>query len=1156
MALIAEKSLYNFQTKSRRPEDLYYFAVQHSFKQMNLQKLFKIDEKTSQQTDYKSLDFGHFKQINGELSELIQHLRNLNAHFLHSFDVLKEENISFQTLTFLKDSFRLAVVQSYIDEKISEISARQIGVPLTGVQKNEIIDKCLENEGAIIHFLKTMFSQKLYAKTNRQTEHYTGNKREENKEFTAFISDRFATLDKAVDFILFVETPKDINWELKLADDSADDNQKRELMTITQGRYLSFCAIVFLFSMFLYKNEAKVLIPRISKFKKSGTLESQRKLNLFSFYAKQFNTQDIDNKDKKLIFFREIMQYLGQYPVEWNRALEGEDTEILKDFKTAIYCQEIEKQFPAFANHDSFKLFALGYLFRNEKSATTNNWGLWKDIIDKESRIIDVYKHIKINNLKAKSYKRYDHYDYYVLKYLIDNYFPGKSHLAYQKFVDKRNMHVRKFNQNLNTQILKNRIAFNLILPSYARNYNCFLKFGIRYLAENNYFGETALFKMYRYYYSIEQQEIYETLDRKERDRLKFKGGKEVTYKTYAASIEEYPDWDAPFVMENNAVFVKFDENSRPFAIQSDLMIYFLEDALYSENVKNSGLKMIEYFNELDKEKNEAIELLQQRQTIVKEEKNRFKKILPRHLLNNYLAAEPNDENVTVNGLQNILNYAEKQEKRYNCLKKRAIYLDELQIEHQIKTEIEKSREALFDDKNKSKNFKLTFIRKACHIMYFRDIYAEKSKTAGHHKQLHITRDEYNNFCKWMSAFDAVPCYKILLTDLFASKGFLENGDFREIIEESGSLDEVYEKVKQKYRNWLIANNDITKKRKYNLESYADLLNNGVRYINVWHFKQFLTKNDSLQYCSLENNKHLFTAYYIEKPDDKTQMKLWNSLQKAKHEDCLLYRLALRYFQADGTVKQYAKELAVDRIFCSVFEFRQEYEIDGQNGKYTVLVPLKDMDKWFELQKFSETKKLLQRLPAYLTRNRFTKELKSIAQKFFASNEEILLSDLSTVNKHIINYQTKFICCIMALEEFYIGTCSPEEYSKMSEQEKINYQVGIKDIAVLKDYPEIANHNAASHFDLPIDKSYQDVFAEIEKQFSKEIDKGWTVETLPRMHRNVMEIFLEKMRNDVFDQSVVLKNNKSGDAIKQINMKETHKKSLENYLKELQDINS
>jgi hypothetical protein len=95
----------------------------------------------------------------------------------------------------------------------------------------------------------------------------------------------------------------------------------------------------------------------------------------------------------------------------------------------------------------------------------------------------------------------------------------------------------------------------------------------------------------------------------------------------------------------------------------------------------------------------------------------------------------------------------------------------------------------------------------------------------------------------------------------------------------------------------------------------------------------------------------------------------------------------------------------------------------------------------------------------------------------------------------------------------------------------------------------LENRDEAFHFDLPLNKSYRDLFTEIEKRFAQEINKGWTIETLPCMHRKVMEVFLEKMRNDIFDKSTVYQMNEYK---KKKDIEETRKKALENYLKELQ----
>jgi hypothetical protein len=1203
VASIAEKSAINCDAKrtsspGKSGDDagnsslvnLYYFAVQHAFKQVDRQQVFKIEAETSKPTEYTALTYEHFKEIAPRLRDLIENMRNLNAHYMHTFDHIKESEIlkdkrSAKIIPFLKESFRLAVVQSFINEAIGRATdeSDQIGLALTKEQKSKIVAKCLADEKGIVDFLKTIFYQKLYAAPNGRNVSRQQNqnpkqdaKQKQEQDKISFIDGCWgASLEKAIDFILFVEAEKDFEWHLS-KDGSASANGGGAI-PIKAGKYLSFNAMLFLFSMFLYKNEANALIPKISGFKKNGTLEDQRKLNVFLFYAKKFGSQDINCEDKQLIYFRDIVQYLGKFPLAWSKALEGKETEALRKFKEAIYRQEINRQFPAFdnsnnADSEDFKRFALDYLFR--KGAETKNT-LWSDIITKDRKIIDVYMDIKKDKLYAKSYRNPKHYDYYVLKHLVDRYYKEKSNLVRLEAIDRQGAHKKKFNDPKNFTKLTNRIAHNLVIQSHARNRDRFLELGIRYLADVDYFGAEAQFKMYKYYRTLEQQEAHEKLDKKAKDKLKFKNGKEVEYRTYAESRKRYGEWDMPFVVENNAVFAKLQGEERPIAIHRDLMVCFLEDALYfspkqqkesgqqqaerqaSEasvqgEAKNRGLEILKsYFEALDGEKAAAIDVLIHQDTIDRETKSGFKKILPRRLLNRYLAAQQDEKNGynKENSLRRILQQAEAQEERYEGLRAKAAALDAIQAANPMKNNTEKSREALFYDKNKGKNFKLTFIRKACNIMYFRDIYRQKSGQNGHHKQLHITQDEYNDFCKWMYAFDTVPYYKTRLTALFDSKGFFKNDEFREIIEASATLSDIYEKVKQKYSAWLALNESTVKKGKYDLASYDRLLNSGVRYINIWHFRQFAAnkywgrKNGKFVYRSLTNKKQLVSEYYAEKPTEKAQRKLWNSLKKSLHEDCLLYEMAIYYFNTDKTIKEREQKIRVHvkEILKAEFDLPQACK---DAASYAVSVPIKNIDKWIELKKYSKTKNILKGLPIYLAINGGAKELKGIA-KVFNDNKKIALSDFSKVNNHIINSQAKFTCCVMALEKFYIQN----ENLPIPEDGWLD----IPAIPELRDYPDLKKpRNAAFHYDLLKNKTYQTVFTEIEKCFAqKEICKDLTIATLSPTHEEVLEVFLKKMRGDVFDKSIYYQADPYSRGKKADN-KEIQKKALEEYLKEMQ----
>ncbi|MDR2496324.1 MAG: hypothetical protein LBD21_04275 [Tannerellaceae bacterium] len=1131
-ASIAEKAFNNVRGSSIYK--LYYFTVQHSFKQLDAKELlFGIDEETSEWTKYLSLGFKRFTNIKDELHELIENLRNLNSHYLHSFDFLREDLISPAIIAFLKESFRLAVVQSFINEKTNEKAEKQIGIALTTDEKKEIVEQCLSEEDKIIDFLKTMFYQSFYVKAKEFAQ-----KQQDNKERIRYINQMFNTLDNAIDYILFVNAEDDLEWALNYESKGGKNNYQHIMLTIKKGRYLSFNAMLFLFSMFLYKNEANQLIPRISGFKKNGTTEDQRKLNVFLFYAKKFSSQDIDSEHKKLVFFRDIIQYLNKFPLEWNRALEANNPSIVENFKNEIYKMEIEREFPTLVEDSDFVLFAQKYLkHKISKSDKKNpNMPLYSSLIEKERTIFTVYNDIKENKVNdSKEYKDPENYKCFILNHLMD-LLPDNKTLEYvqESSEEHKEQHTKMFNECKRAQKLENRISQNLIIPSYARNQDRFMEFGIRYLAEINYFGEDAQFKMYRFYTSQEQSDSYLDSDDQELDKLKFKGGKEVIYSTYKASLTKYPEWDTPFVVENNAFFVKLKDDPRPIAIQRNLLIYFLEDALFHVDTVNRGKDILgEYVDEeLDITKEMALKILKENNSIDSEQKKIFKRILPRRLLNHYCAAQHNysEKNPQpATAFRKILERALAREKRYDELLKQAE---------------RENRKKIFLDKNKGKNFKLTFIRKACHIMYFKNIYKQKSMQLGHHESLHITRDEFNDFCQWMYAFDRRSSYKILLKKLFEDKCFFENEEFHTIFMRSQNLDDFYKRVKSKYEAWLPEHENEVTKGKHDLDSYDKLLHKGVRYINVKHFKDFLVKkrymqtddNGKFKYSSLENKDYLLPCFYLQICNDK---RLLFDLHKAKHEDCLLYEIALKYFNEERNIIKQAKA-PVHKILSQDIEFRQQYKDNGQQKEYTVIVPFKNVDKWLEIQTFNVN--LLKRLPLYLNKHNTDNKKGKNDLAGLLENNKIALSDFSKVNNHIINHQAKFTNCIIALEEFYIWK------NKLVTQGENRLDIG--DIAEIKSKYTglIRMRNVAMHFDLPMSETYNSFFTNnIEMQFANELNFALTYDTLPDMHKKVLKVFRKEMRNDLFDKSKIYAGNKRNKP----DVQSTENAALEKYFKEL-----
>jgi hypothetical protein len=102
IASVAEKALHNYASKANNNlntyERLHYFAIGHTFKQLNKKLIFdiKIDEEkeTETPTQFTSLLFRNFSfGVKDNLKILLENIRNINSHFLHDFEYLKVDKI-------------------------------------------------------------------------------------------------------------------------------------------------------------------------------------------------------------------------------------------------------------------------------------------------------------------------------------------------------------------------------------------------------------------------------------------------------------------------------------------------------------------------------------------------------------------------------------------------------------------------------------------------------------------------------------------------------------------------------------------------------------------------------------------------------------------------------------------------------------------------------------------------------------------------------------------------------------------------------------------------------------------------------------------------------------------------------------------------------
>lgn len=1153
---VGEKAFNNYKSKFRKNEEiqsaLHYFAVGHTFKNIDMNRIFDVqlsdDEKGKIPTKYTSLQSSNFRFIENEkdqLKILIDSIRNINAHFIHLFDFIEKKKIPLNLQKFLNESFELALLHGIVTKNSSNKKKIKKVDYLTNEDKEEILTHILSNKDAeLIKFMKEIFYQTLYTKSEKDWEETKVNAYKAKK---TFLDAHLKTKDDWMEWILYNIVENDIIWKLNPKGDGSKNNHVHEVLDIPKGTYLSSEGCLFILSMFLYANEANYLIPKLKGFKKNGTPQDASKLEVFRFFAKKFKSQDVDSENNQLVKFRDIVQYLSKFPVRWNNHLHN-DIYYVKELKSHIVEYEIKRCFGN-AITAEFLLYAKCVLlgiknvdeisqskFNNINKQNKASFELqmnqnpeYKSNIDAIKNIESELKKLVKNEQNNENQKKIEKLSKSLIKHEENN-----------SKLEKENAH----HVNPNLEKLKRRINDNLLYISNGRNNDKFIEFATRYLAEINYFGEDVQFKMYQHFYPDDEKNAIEekrnSLDKKEFDKLHYHDGKLVYFNTYKNQLNSYPDWDMPFVVQNNAIYIKINNNNEndfaAICIQRSLLTFLLEHALSLEQPANAGKKLLsEYIIEKCTAYTVAKENLEQYSTIKSEQKTAYKKLFPRRMLHHYQPAIQNNKTV-INAFQKYLDQAEMAEQRYEAKKQQAIQENTID---------------LFLKKNKGKQFKLRFVTKACQLMFFRTQYdLQKEQYAafekmngiekkndhefGHHKKYNITRDEFNDFSKWMFAFDEVPQYKKHLESLFAEKKFLDNAHFKTLFESAKNIDDFYNKTKLIYLDWLNNNhpNNKADRFKWN-DNYANWIENGNTHINLTHFIQyaihkqiFKTENKKIAHPFIENQKYLFEAFYKITPTKQPQTNnevrnFYFKLQKNKMEDVLLYEIAMRYmhYNIELTKNAYAH---LSNLLQQDIAIKIPY---NSNDEYTVIVPFKDIEKFAQLQYFDAIRKqqyqLLKNLPTYLNivknKKEQLKDIKAIIEQF-AQDKTITLAHLSAINNHLITQQGRFTQCIMAMEEYFIWKAKFTIEMSISAKEK--NRIVIVDIQKLENYfpKQDQSRNTAFHINLPINETYKEAFKTKEKKFVAEEVKPYKYKTLddcPYMLKKTLLVFLNEMHDEI-----------------------------------------
>lgn len=1136
IAPMAEKAKRNLEIKLKnsvnKDQRVHYFAIGHTFKQMDMETVLGITYSETQERQvnrYHTLLKDRFAKIIPQMNTVLNNIRNVNTHLLHQMNGIKIDNEAVKSiLPFLRDGFELAVIMA-MTTKNDELSI-----------EDYYQDTDENKRQKFIHFVLDKF----YPINKRGYKDMSPANKQKIDAFESYRNKlKKLSIAAIIEHILFINLTENMDWKFG----------NHPVMTIAKGKYLSTDACLFLLCIFLYKNEATQLISKIKGFKRSEGAFFQGKRNTFTFFAKKYSSQDINSEENHLIKFRDIAQYLNKYPTVWRKEIEMPSTIPLltEGLEKCIFEMELERCYGSWAEDKDFVAFARNYLLDNTETDSPNKI-LYKDIIDKNDEVRQVYELLK-NNATIATKEYGDNFKGYVLKYVLGNYFPAKPlyNLYRNNTFKNSEEHVEKIQENSTTQKLKTRIAQNRLYLSYGRNQDRFMEFAIRYLAETNYFGIDAQFKMYQFYTTAEQEEYVAGLTKEEKDKLKYHDGKVVHYTTWQEHLARYDSWDMPFVVQNNAVYISLvlveGEKTMPICLQRDLILYLLENALFPKDSSNkervgAGKQLLTAYFAHHRQEATALKQNLEHKQYNPDEKANYKKLLPKRLIRHYMPKGTANNEVALSPYQKLLHEAERNEEKY-AAKLEKIKADEQNyIASAHKNEERFSLVADFLKRNKGKQFKLQFVRKACHLMYFKEIYTLKANNSEeHHKHYHITRDEFNDFCKWMFAYDEVPYYKACLLNLFEQKEFLLNKEFAKLFEQSNGLDDLYKKVKAQYQLW-IAKPDTKATEptdSYTMEKYKDILHKHIWYINTHHFVKYLcdneyiirTANNQLRYKAYDHIGYLIAGYYRppvaenQEPKSKNERKTLQRLHRIQLEDSYLYAIMLHYLQIDPHIAQ--KAAAPVR---HILQQDIVYKVTDQNGKlcYDLVIPFNKIDAFVEMMqhKASQDEKLmgsyLANIATYLPKVKDEKDIKGVLYPKTSPMPQIATVGntieikllhyihIHAINSHVMSASVRFTKIAAAIERYYIE----KQHVKLGNKDFVSYE----DMPVLKDYFGKTTRDKAYHFGLP-NENYTTLLKKMEKEFIKKYDlsknKDFFSKSSP--YGEVMTSFLNTLHSEYFD---------------------------------------
>lgn len=1053
------------------PNKFYYFAIGFQLKNLDKKQLFKYEDKLNSTlaTQFEMLDAPIFNTHIDVISTYIDAVRDINAHYIHTFNNLNLEQ-SNKIKQFIKEAFLCTVISNYASEqKIT-------------------LEKALKSNRSIVKYLSSIFLH--------------------HKNITDEQKERFndLTLSQAIEEILFIKVTRDIEWT---------DRSEQKIFNISIGTYPSYWAILLLVAMFNYKNDTTRLLSATKGLKRTDSYGLPKR-NIFSFFSKKFSSQDYNSNLSHLVKFRDLINYLNKYPTSWKNRKINQTEELTTQLYKRIIEGEIAKLFPAyleekdeseFTNYSNFIAHkVLGY-------SVSQNYGFQESTTHNEQYEYN-YKYSPKQQTDITSLKR---------KIQKNRYYSKDDEIKLCNLLNE---------ENENIELLKRRVNEGISWTIFGRNQDRFMLFAARFLAESNYFGQDSRFKVYLFSNHLDQINYIENLKadlsrtkeqsayklkKRKIDNLKYHDGRIVKFQSYTEIHSKGLEYDLSYVVENNAIQVELPDSKIILNIQRDLMPYILEDSIgFALHKSSSRNKLIDdYSTYYEDDFSICMEQLDNYNSC-ELDKNLLKRIIPKRLLQQYIPktiTEPSK-----NSFKLLIETANDAELRYNVRLKESIKTGNYQD---------------FINRNKGKKHKLNFIYKSWSIMFFKDIYNNKlnDSKGKHHKDYHFTREEFQDFSKWMYAFEDYPHTKEYLTLLLTRKGFL-TPDIKEMLLTSTTLGELFQQSLDLFTIWSDKNSP-QKRINQKLGTYKDILENNMWYINLSHFRSFIInkRKDKLEkgtskihFNSLDIADKLIPEYYEKYLNPNTNKKLFNQLKSTKLEDCLLYKIAFIYLNEN--IKKDSKlsyTLHQDKVNY-LLQSTVKINIHQKGGKailFSILTPFKKLQDFIGTSNFAYNQYI--EIRGYINNNPDFNKSQKFEKKIYCSLKEkgeITYDQLQYTVSIILGSLLKLSTAIMEIERYLIL----DKYLPQNEEvlKEDSNRITLDNLKNFDKYPKIIDkeftsmRNIALHPKVP-KTSILDYLKKIESLITKELQfkiDSWG--NIPNSVQPLLYFFLTKFHNNLY----------------------------------------